>query len=242
VAFSRRRKAVLTALSVYWPAIFVGTHWPKIPDWIYQAHVSDKSAHFIAYLALVSLWWFTISPDKKVNWRKAPVWWTLFVMVWYGVIDELLQAYVGRNPDASDFLANLTGTIAGLALLSILSFWPASVIITGAIIFVSTNLSRVSVAYLLPAPSAIFHLFAYAFFAILWLQYLQRFSSLRAPQKKWIICASALPIGFLSAVKLFTLITDRNPATADILSAAAGIVVVVATFYFSALSRQRQHS
>jgi len=240
VAFSRRRKAVLTALLVYWPVIFVVTHWPKIPDWIYQAHVSDKSAHFIAYLALVSLWWFSISPHKKVNWRKAPVWWTLLVMVWYGVIDEWLQAYVGRNSDVSDFLANLAGTTAGLVLLSILSFWPASIIVTGTIIFVSTNLSRVSMAYLLPTPSAIFHLFAYAFFSILWLQYLQRFSLLRPPRREWIVCASVLPIGFLSVVKLFTLITDRNPATADILSAATGIVVVVATFYFSALSRQRQ--
>jgi VanZ family protein len=240
VAFSRRRKVVLTALLVYWPAIFVVTHWPRVPDWIYRAHISDKAAHFIAYLALVFLWWFAVSPYKKASWRKAPVWWTLLVMVWYGVIDELLQAYVGRSADVNDFLADLAGTTAGLALLSILSFWPASIIVTGTIIFVSTNLSRVSLAYLLPPVSAAFHLFAYAFFTILWAQYIQRFLSLRAPRREWLIRVSVLPVGFLSAVKLFSFALARGPTMADVLSAAGGIVVVVATFYFAALRRQRR--
>jgi hypothetical protein len=151
------------------------------------------------------------------------------------VFDEWLQAYVGRSADVNDFFANLAGTVAGLGLLSILSFWPASIIITGTIIFVSTNLSRVSMACLLPTPSAIFHLLAYSFFAILWLQYLQRFSSLRPPRMKWIIRALALPAGFLLIVKLFSLVTGREPAIADILSATCGILVVAATPYFTAL-------
>ncbi len=240
MTFFQRRKVILTALLIYWPAIFVCTHWPKIPYWMRKAHVSDKTLHFAAYLALVSLWWFAISPNKKVYWRKATVWWTLFVMVWYGVIDELLQAYVGRNADVKDFLADLAGIITGLVLFSILSFWAAAIIVTGTIIFISSNLSRLSLAYFFPSASAIFHLFAYAFLTILWVQYLQRFPSLRAPQKEWLIRTSALPVGFLLAVKLFSFITGRGPTMADVLSAAGGIVVVIATLYFAALRRQRQ--
>ncbi len=239
MTFFRRQKVILTALLIYWPVIFIATHWPAIPYWMRRAQVSDKSAHFIAYLALVSLWWFAISPDRKVNWRRAPVWWTLLIMVWYGVIDEWLQGYVGRSTDASDFLANLMGTTAGLVLLSLLSFWPASIIVTGTIIFVSTNVFRVSMASFFPFASAIFHLFAYAFLTLLWVQYLQRFLSHKAPRAGWIIYASVLPIGFLLVVKLFSLITARGPAIADVISAVAGIVVV-ATLYVFALRRQRQ--
>jgi VanZ family protein len=205
-----------------------------------QAHVSDKTMHFAAYLALISLWWCTISPNKKVNWRKATVWWTLFVMVWYSVIDELLQTCVGRSADVNDFLANLAGTVAGLVLFSIFSFWFASIIITGIIIFISSNLSRVSLAYFFPSASAAFHLFAYAFLTMLWIEYLRRFLSVEAPGRRWLVRASALPVGFLLIVKFSSFITTRGPTAVDVICAFCGIVVVVATLQFTALRHRKQ--
>jgi len=238
MALFRRRSVILTALLIYWPAIFICTHWPRIPNWMRQAHVSDKTMHFAAYLALVSLWWFAVSPYKKVNWRKASVWWTLFVMVWYSVIDELLQAFVGRSADVNDFLANLAGTTTGLIIFSIFSFWPASIIVTGTIILISSVFSRVSVAYFFPSASAVFHVFAYALLAVLWIKYLQRFHSLRPAGRKWFVLSSALPVGFLLAIKLLSFIVKRGPTAIDFISAIAGIVVVLATFYISTLYHQ----
>ena len=92
MVLSRRQKLTIISLLFYWPGVFILAHIP-IPQLVYKAQVSDKSLHFLAYLVLVFLLWFAISPNKKVNWRKAAVWWILFVVVLYGVVDELLQGY-----------------------------------------------------------------------------------------------------------------------------------------------------
>ena len=106
--FFRRHVLTIAALILYWPGIFILTHIPvSVPFLILRLQASDKILHFVAYLFLVFLLWFSINPDVKVNWRKASVWWILFVVVWYGVIDEWLQGYVGRSPDAMDFAADL---------------------------------------------------------------------------------------------------------------------------------------
>lgn len=115
MVLSRRRKLTIISLLLYWSGVFILTYIP-VPQLVYKAQVSDKSLHFLVYLVLVFLLWFAISPNKKVNWRKAAVWWVLFVVVWYGVVDEWLQSYVGRTCDIMDFFADLAGTLAGLIL------------------------------------------------------------------------------------------------------------------------------
>jgi len=192
MVLSRRQKLTIISLLVYWPGVFILAHIP-IPQLVYKAQVSDKSLHFLAYLVLVFLLWFAISPDKKVNWRKATVWWVLFVVVWYGVVDELLQGYVGRNCDVTDFFADLAGTLAGLILFSFFTFWPVLLVVMGTTIFALTNLTRANLAELLPITNAMFHLFAYGFFTMLWLQYIHLFLPMKAPKPKWMIAALALP-------------------------------------------------
>ena len=238
MALSRRQKLTITSLLLYWPIIFILTHIP-IPQLVRKAGVSDKSLHFIAFLILVFLLWFAISPDRKVNWRKAAVWWVFFVVVGYGAFDEWLQQYfVGRSGNVVDFLANLAGTFAGLVLFAFLTFWPAFLVVTGVTIFLLTNLTRVNLADLLPVTNATFHLFAYALFTLLWTRYMHFFLLLKAPKPKWLIAALALPIGFLSTVKLFSLISGRDFGLQDVIISAAGIAAVVATIYLTALFRQ----
>jgi VanZ family protein len=142
MALSRRQKLVLAALLLYWPAIFIGTHIPQFPQWAGQIPVSDKVLHFVAYLFLSFLLWFAVNPDKKVHWRKPAAWIILFAVVWYGVIDEWLQMYVGRNADVRDFFADLAGAITGLLILTFVNFWPASLVIAGGGIFAMTNFLR----------------------------------------------------------------------------------------------------
>jgi len=172
MALSRRQKVTIISLVFYWPTFFILAHIP-IPGLVRKAGVSDKSLHFLAYLVLVFLLWFAISGDKKVNWRRAGVWWVFFVATGYGIVDELLQGCVGRSCDVRDMVANLAGTLAGLILFSVFTFWPAALLVTGAVIFGITNIARENLAELIPVTFAMFHLFAYAIFSMLWVRYLR---------------------------------------------------------------------
>ena len=240
MTLSRRQKLTIISLLLYWPIIFILAHIP-VPRLVREAGVSDKGLHFLAYLVLVFLLWFVIRPDRKVNWRRATVWWVLLVIVWYGVVDELLQGFVvGRSCDVMDFFANLTGVLAGLILFTFLTFWPALLVVTGIVIFVSANLTRANLADLLPPVANVpFHLFAYAFFTVLWIRHIHHFLSLKAPKPKWIIAALALPTGFLLAVKLFSVISGKNFAVQDAIFSAVGVATVVGITYLAALFRRR---
>ncbi len=226
---------------MYWPIIFILAHIP-IPPLVRKAGVSDKIIHFVAYLVLVFLLWFAISPDRKVTWRRATAWWIFLVTVCYGVIDELLQGVVvGRSCDVMDFFADLGGVTTGLILLTFFTFWPAFIVVTGITIFALTNLTRVNLADLLPpAVNMAFYLFAFGFFAMLWIQNMRLFLPLKAPKLKWLIAASALPMGLLVAVKLFSIISGRDFRLQDVIIAAAGIAAVVVTIYLIDLFRCRR--
>ena len=206
-----------------------------------KAGVSDKILHLIAYLLLVFLLWFAISPNRKVNWRKAAAWWVFFGAVCYAIFDELLQGVVvGRSCDIMDFFADLAGVLTGLILFAFFTFWPAFLVVTGITIFALTNLTRVNLADLLPVTYVAFHLFAYGFFAMLWIQNMHLFLPLKAPKLKWLIVASALPVAFLAAVKLFSVITGRFCRLQDVIIAAVGIAAVVITIYLLGLFRCRR--
>ena len=196
MALPRRQKLTIISLLFYWPSLFILAHIP-IPLFVRRAGVSDKSLHFLAYLILVFLLWFAITPDRKVNWRRATVWWILFVVVWYGVIDELLQGFVaGRSCDVRDFFVDVAGTLTGLILFSFLTFWPAALSVAAIFIFGITNVSRANLADLLPVASALFYLFAYAVFTMLWLQSLEYYSPRLRPQRitiQWAMLALAVP-------------------------------------------------
>ncbi len=226
---------------MYWPIIFILAHIP-IPQLVRKAEVSDKIIHFVDYLVLVFLLWFAISPGRKVNWRRAAAWWILLVTVCYGVIDELLQGVVvGRSCDAMDFLADLAGVLTGLILLAFFTFWPAFLVVTGITIFALTNLTRMSLANLLPpAANMAFYLFAYGFFAMLWIQNMRLFLPLKATKLKRLIVALALPMALLVAVKLFSIISGRDFRLQDVIIAAAGIAAVVVTIYLIDLFRCRR--
>ena len=239
MAISPRQKLTIIPLLLYWPTIFILAHIP-IPQLVRQAHVSDKSLHFLAYLILVFLLWFAISPNKKVNWRRTAVWWVLFVVSGYGVVDEWLQCYVvGRSGNIADFSANLAGTLTGLILLSFFTFLPVLLIVTGITIFLLTNLARANVADLLPVTSAVFHPFAYGFFTIVWIRNMYRSLPQKAPKPKWLMAALAMPAGLLLLVKLFSVISGRYFGVRDVILSAVGIAAVVAAIFLTALLRRR---
>lgn len=230
MALSLRQKLTIVLLLLYWPTIFVLAHIP-IPQLVYKARISDKTLHLVVYLILVFLLWFAVSPNRKVNWRRATVWWVFLVMAGYGGIDELLQGFVGRNCDIKDFLANFGGVTGGLILFSFLRFWPALIVVTGITIFCLTNLARANLAELLPITNAMFHLLAYAVFTMLWIRQILPLSSKTSMPKRMII-ALAVPVGLLLVVKLFSLVSGRYFTAFDIIISCAGIAIAPVGYVF----------
>jgi VanZ family protein len=231
MALSLQRKIAAMVMVLYWPTLFVFAHIP-IPQVVREADVSDKSLHFLGYLVLVYLLWFAVRGDEKVNWRVVWPWLIFAIMAVYGVLDEWTQNFVaGRTCDIEDFLADVAGTVTGLVLFSVVTFWPAGLLVTAAVIFGMTNVTRADLARLMPVTSAAFHLFAYAVFTGLWIQYMKHLLPvLRTPRAgaKWLMAVLAGPAALLLIVKLFSLISGRVFAVRDMLISAGGVGAVVA--------------
>ncbi len=239
MTFTRRQKLTVISLLLYWPAVFILTHIPVSQKLLESIGTSDKTLHYLAYLILIFLLWFAVSPNAKVNWRRATVWWVLLVVVWYGVADEWLQVYVKRSPDVIDFLADLTGALTGLVLLSIFPFWPASIVLTAVVIFIVTNLTQINLVNQYPLINAAFHFLAYAFFSLLWIRYIYHFLPIKPPQSKWLIGVLVLPIGFMLAVEAFYVIAGNDFRLQNVIISAAAVAAVALTIYLIALFRRR---
>ncbi len=125
----------------YWITLVILTHMP-IPEIVYRARVSDKWLHFLAYLNLVFLLWFSVSPDRKASWRNRAAWLIFLAAVAYGGLDELSQPYMGRTCDVWDFVADAEGILAGLVIFAFLTFWPALLAVWAITIFGLTTLQR----------------------------------------------------------------------------------------------------
>lgn len=241
MAVSRRQKVTIILLVLYWLSFFILAHIP-VPGLVREAGVSDKGLHFLAYLILVFLLWFAVSPDQKVGWRKAVVWWVFIVLTGYGAVDELLQGFTGRNCDVMDIIANLAGMLTGLILLSVFSFWPATLLVTGAVIFGISNITRANLAELVPVTNVMFHLFAYPIFSMLWICYMHLFLSIKPPKAKWLIAALAGPIGLLLIVKLFSLVLGKGFGLREVIISVVGIAATITIIYLVALFHKTQNT
>ncbi len=238
---SLRQKITLILLACYWPTLFILAHIP-IPQLVRKAGISDKSLHFLAYLILTFLLWFTIKPDEKVNWRRPVVWCVILVAAGYGAIDEVIQSLVGRTCDAMDIIANLAGILTGLFLFSLFSFRPSALFVSGITIFGITNIAKANLSELFPVTNVFFHLFAYAIFTALWIQNMLIIIPKKAPDIKWLTYALTVPIGLLLIVKTTTAILGRSYTISDIIASVTGILTVVVTLYFWALFHKISYS
>lgn len=111
------RIAALGTLSVYWIAIFVGTHLPHGVRGL--GDIYDKFLHFGAYLGLTFLLAAALATRRL---RRGTLLLPLAVAAIYGCIDELSQMAVpGRQADFADWAADVLGAGVGVFLYGILS-------------------------------------------------------------------------------------------------------------------------
>lgn len=238
---SLRQKVMSAMLAVYWITIFTLAHRP-IPQWVYEAQVSDKSIHFIEYLILVFLLWFSVRSDAKVNWRKAAVWWIVLVMAVYAAADEITQGYVGRQCDFTDFLADMAGTLAGLIMFGFLSFWPGLLAVISISIFGITNLARADMSELMPVGDTVFHIVAYAALTAVWLKVMNLFAPHQRGNVKRLAVALAGPTAFLLFVKASSAWLGRYFQWSDVLICFAAILIVAVAGQLASITSRTDDS
>ncbi|NLH15388.1 MAG: VanZ family protein [Phycisphaerae bacterium] len=173
MALLRRHKYILISLALYWPFLFIIAHIP-MPNMVQTTGMSDKTMHVLAYGILVFLAWLALNPYQRVNWTKALPWLILAGMVWYCAFDEWLQGKIGRSSDVGDFAADLAGAAGALLILTILDFWPASMVVCGITVFSLTNFSLIASKPNLAWLNMINNFCGYAAFTLIWIQYAYR--------------------------------------------------------------------
>ncbi len=237
---SRQHRIILILLVLYWLALIFFAHVP-IPQTVRQADLSDKSLHFLAYLVLTFLFWFSFKPEQKVRWHKAAAWLTLFILTAYGIVDELVQSHIGRTCDAMDVAANAAGTFAALIILTFISFWPAALLVAAAVIFGVTNVARKNLNEVLPFAAVMFDLFAYAVFTFLWIVNMKRFIWPKATSIKWLIPAITAPAVFLLIVEVTTILLGRSFNWTGIIVPGGAIMATVAAIYIKNMLRRERN-
>jgi hypothetical protein len=222
---------MLVAIGFYWPAIFIATHIPDPGKIVGNAQMSDKTMHFLAYLALVSIAWFAVSPFEKVNWKKSKVWIILAAIVWYGAFDEWLQKFVGRQPEMLDFITDIAAAFTALLVLTFLTFWPAVLTLTTFFIFAITCLTDTNIVFKNEYVNSAFYFLSYAFFTLVWIQSSERFWNIKRSEIKWIISSIGAPLAALTAMTLMSLAFGKDFWLMNIITAASAITAATATSY-----------
>ncbi|MBE0536900.1 MAG: VanZ family protein [Phycisphaerae bacterium] len=186
--------------------------------------MSDKTMHFLAYLGLAFFAWLAVSPGQKVNWLKPRVWIILTLVAFYGIMDEVLQGFVGRSADVRDFAANMIGVLTGLVILTFLSFWSAALLVSAIFIMALSNMARIDQITGLPFLNVAFHFCAYGGFSLIWIQYLERRMPWETSPGTWFAAALSLPAALLIAVKVTAPLFGRPVWRVDLLTAVSAIL------------------
>ncbi len=225
---SLRHKAVIAALALYWPTLFVLAHIP-VPQVVRRAHMNDKSLHLLAYMILTFLLWSAIWPRDRVHWRRAAVWCLLAAVAVYGLCDEWLQRVIAdRSTDAADFAADVIGAAVALGLLTVLSFWPTAVVIAGATIYTLAVFTRANLTALLPVTMTMVHLLTHVTFTLLWIGCLRQSPHRPRTGSRWVAASVSLPLVLVVVTKASTLLSGKTFEGWDLVAAVAGIVGAVA--------------
>jgi VanZ family protein len=227
MAMAQRRKWMILALALYWPALFVLAHIP-IPQVVREANMSDKGLHFLVYAILTFLLWSAVGPDSKVKWRRPGGWLILAAVLLYSLCDEGLQHFVsGRSADAKDLVADLAGAAVALGILTVFSFWPAGAIVTAITVYMLPVLARRNLMNLLPVMTTVFYVGGYATFTLLWTRCLRWPKGARRVGWAWLAASVSGPLALLAVTRISAKAAGRPFDRWDMLAAAMGILAGV---------------
>jgi VanZ family protein len=223
VELTGRQKKTIAVSVLYLITLFTFTHIP-IPQVVYRAGVSDKWLHFLAYMNLFFLLWFSFFPDKKANWLKWGTWLIFLGAIICGGVDELSQPYTGRTYDFWDFTADAKGVSAGLIIVTFASFWPSllgvwAISIFGVATLISADLSKVA-----PILDTVYHVLAYGSFTLIWGQLINLYLLPKTIIGRLLLMIS-VPLGLMFFVKASSMLLGRYFTIAEMLLSGGAIIV-----------------
>lgn len=225
----QRRKMMILALALYWPALFIVAHIP-VPPRVVQAHMSDKSLHYLMYMMLTVLLWSAIEPYSRASWRRATPWLILAMAGVYAIVDEYLQQFVrGRSADIRDFGADMLGASVGLLVLTFFSFWPAMLITLGSVIYVLAVFTRANLTQVLPVAATVFHLATYGLFTWLWMGYIHQAGHRSRAYRHRCVISAALPLALLGITELSTIVAGKSFEAWDMVAGGLGVFGALVT-------------
>jgi VanZ family protein len=228
VGLTGRQKITIAVAVSYFVMLFVSTHIP-MPKIVYKAEVSDKWLHFLAYMNLLFLLWFSLFPDKKANWLKPAVWLIFLVAIICGGVDEITQPYTGRTCDFWDFMADAKGVSVGLVIVTFLTFWPSLLAVWAISIFGEAALISADLSKIMPILDAVYHILAYAGFTLIWTQLINLYLLPKTIFRRLLLVIS-LPLGLMFFVKVSSVLMGKYFTTMEmLLSGGAIIVAAIAT-------------
>ena len=233
-----RQKKTIVVSVFYLITLFTFTHIP-IPQVVYQAGVSDKWLHFLAYMNLFFLMWFSFFPDKKADWRKLAVWSVFLGVIICGGVDELSQPYTGRTCDFWDFAADAKGVSAGLIIVTFASFWPSLLAVWAISIFGVATLVSADPSKVAPTLDTVYHIFAYGGFTLIWTQLMNLYLSPKTIINRLLLIMS-LPLGLMFFVKASSMLLGRYFTTAEMLLSGGAIIVAAIATWLSARKRYQE--
>jgi len=232
VILTGRQKKTIVVSVLYLITLFTFTHI-QIPQVVYRANVFDKWLHFLAYMNLFFLLWFSFFPDKRANWRKLAVWLIFLGAVISGAADELSQPYTGRTCDILDFVADAEGIFGGLVIFTFLTFWPSLLAVWAISIWGVATLIKADLSKIAPTLDTVYHVLAYGGFTLIWTQLINLYLSPKTIISRLLLMIS-VPLGLMFFVKVSSILLGRYFTTAEmLLSGGAIIVAATATCLFA---------
>jgi VanZ family protein len=229
------RYIFIVALVLYWPFIFFLAHISELPGWVLHAQMSDKTMHYLGYLILVFLWWFSVFPSQKPSVLRFPLWLTLAILAVYGGLDEWLQGFTHRTPDIHDWAADMSGVLTGLIIFGVVGLRLSAFAITAFIIFVLTSLCKTDPLGFVPFIDILFYIGAYCVITLLWTGYLKKQLN-DISRTNFFLLSVIVPIVLLIVSSIVASLMRKHFAfdriTAAVVGIILGIVISMATYFY----------
>jgi VanZ family protein len=110
------RRTAWTLTAFYAAFHFVMTHLP--PAGVPHFHASDKTLHFLSYGFLSGCFYLTLWIGQMPVRRAGLL--VLFCTAAFAVLDEILQAPVGRDPELMDWVVDVAAATIAVGCFTLL--------------------------------------------------------------------------------------------------------------------------
>lgn len=118
----RRLARVLAAVTAAYTLVLVlATHYPRPEELLGPNPPSDKTLHVIAYGLLGLFVAATLAAAGRWSWASAGV--LLVALAAFAALDEVTQPFFGRTAEPLDWISDVVGLVAGLAVVGIGRTW-----------------------------------------------------------------------------------------------------------------------